>query len=192
MNGLVFVDQVKVEGGTPTFQQYKDLGPKNEVYLEKNSGIAFQIKNYQPGMTVQIGMSAQDGSGKVMVSNGTETLQTVNVNSATEMFYTVTPDSKGHVIIWNDSESAQLVSLSSVKLSGEASAVQGSMDAGGFEVNMSVKNYVMAARSFAVTEPAVEPTVEPTHTPSISDLIRNLISSFVSNLFKSISRLFGN
>ena len=38
--------------------------------------------------------------------------------------------------------------------------------------------------------PVVTPT--PTQAPSVHDIVKQIVSSFVSNLFRSISRLFGN
>lgn len=201
VTGAVFVDNVGLETGA-TFDQYKTKGPKNEVYLNTDQGVAFTIPNYQPGMQVQIGLKAQT-IGNVKVSAG-DSIQPIEVKSATEVYYTITPTAEGHVIVWN-AGSDNLISLTNVMISGEAAV---HMNQAPLMVNRSLQSYVFKAAAMPVveqtsepssepspdpgTEPSTEPSAEPTTAPSIHSIVQQIISTFVNSLFKSISRLFGN
>lgn len=99
--------------------EYKQQGPENEVYLAPGCDIAFALKNYKEGDTVQIAMKAVNDSVTVN-SNGQ--CDTDLLESATEMYYKLTPtydkDLGVYVVkIGNSEESDGVLSLSNLKLS---------------------------------------------------------------------------
>lgn len=99
--------------------EYKQQGPENEVYLAPGCDIAFALKNYKKGDTVQIAMKAVNDS--VTVDSDGQ-CDTDLLESATEMYYKLTPtydkDLGVYVVkIGNDQESGGVLSLSNLKLS---------------------------------------------------------------------------
>ncbi len=98
--------------------EYKQQGPENEVYLAPGCDIAFALKNYNEGNTVQIAMKAVNDS----VTVDSDQCKTSLLESATEMYYKLTPtydeELDAYVVkIGNDRESGGVLSLSSLKLS---------------------------------------------------------------------------
>lgn len=90
--------------------QYKNGGPKNEVYLAKDQAISFTVTGENIA-TIQIGAKAPKGTAVLNV-NGTEikTLET-----ATEMYYDITTQAKGNqVTITNTGDG--ILSLTDVKV----------------------------------------------------------------------------
>ena len=93
VTGAVFIDKT-ADGTTGSSQTdvgtYKDYGAKNEVYLAKGQGIAFQV---DPSMTYYLGLRAPDGIGKATeatVTNGDSTVEHA-INSASDLYYKITP-----------------------------------------------------------------------------------------------------
>lgn len=102
--------------------EYKQQGPENEVYLAPGCDIAFALKNYKEGDTVQIAMKAVNDS--VTVDSDGQ-CDTDLLESATEMYYKLTPtydkDLGVYVVkIGNNKESDDgVLSLSNLKLSSD-------------------------------------------------------------------------
>lgn len=91
--GAVFIDKT-ADGVTGSSQTdvgtYKDYGAKNEVYLAKGQGIAFQV---DPSMTYYLGLRAPDGTKKATkatVTNGDSAVEHA-ISSASDLYYKVTP-----------------------------------------------------------------------------------------------------
>lgn len=100
--------------------EYKQQGPENEVYLAPGCDIAFALKNYKKNDTVQIAMKAVGDS----VTVDSEQCDTALLESATEMYYNLTPkydeELDAYVVkIGNNEESNGVLSLSSLKLSSD-------------------------------------------------------------------------
>lgn len=117
IKGAVFIDKVENEVGVASNQiaVYEDYGPKNEVYLAKGQSIAFNVGE---GVTsVQIGLKAPQASTNALVSfvddTGNPAQGDITVGHTTDLFYTVTPDAKGNVIIKNNGEG--LLSITKIK-----------------------------------------------------------------------------
>lgn len=91
--GAVFIDKT-ADGTTGSSQTdvgtYEDYGAKNEVYLAKDQGIAFQV---DPSMTYYLGLRAPDGIEKATeatVTNGDSAVEHA-INSASDLYYKITP-----------------------------------------------------------------------------------------------------
>ena len=115
--GALFVDDDSTMGETRTFEAYKAVSPKNEIYLAPGESLMFQLKD---GVTVDnalwIGLSAPDanaGSGKVKIG------KEVAVTSGVDMYYPITADmigDKGVVTIENTGKT--MISVTDLKVVG--------------------------------------------------------------------------
>lgn len=186
VTGVVYTDQIR-EGShnTTAIDTYEKVGPKNEVYLATGNAIAFKVDNYQSGMKVMVGLSAPaegQNAGKVTMSNGSEKAPT-NVNSAVDMYYNVTPNADGYVVIENTG--SYLISVTNVKLSGAAA-----VDATALSVDDGLLTYMASFDTLEVTEPApVEP--EPTPETPANNTVSAIIHAIWAQVKDSIGRLFG-
>ena len=122
VSGTVFIDRIKNTNGTTTDKigTFEDLGPKNEVYLKEGQGIVFNVKDYNENANLFIGLKAMSGkSTTVQVTNGTgRTIK--NINSANDLYYTITPDKNGNVVIKNTGDG--LLSITKVRITTKSSS----------------------------------------------------------------------
>lgn len=100
-----------------SIEDYKEKGPENEVYLTPGSQIAFVLQGYEQGDTVQIAAKAISDTVQV---NGLADVTTID--TATELYYTVTPQydtekERWYVLVGSQKDSKGLLSLSACKLS---------------------------------------------------------------------------
>lgn len=98
-------------------EDYKNYGPKNEVYLATGQGIAFKLSNMSNVVGVHIGLKSADGKAVSVAVNG----KTIGVNSSTEMYYAATA-SDGKIVIVNNGTG--IVSVTSVKVTYAKGATQ--------------------------------------------------------------------
>ncbi len=181
VNGVVFVDNSAT--GTTEVADYKENGPKNEVYLTAGQGIAFKMTGYE-GKKVTIGLSASAGTeASVLINSTTATV----VSSDLDMYYPVTPDSEGNVYIKNNS--GGLLAVTNVKITDVSPSA--SMEPVTFSASPKLMRFVRSMEAPAAAEETPVPTETPDPMPEIRDILRQLLSSFVQNLFNSIGRLFG-
>lgn len=129
LNGSVFIDKsgtnIGVNGDIGT---YEDYGPKNEVYLKQNQGVAFKIKNYDPDKNrVFIGLKSPEAKKvTVKVSSSNAYTQTIDLNSTADLYYEIKPDSDGNVVIKNTTNN--LLSVTKVRITSKyASAAPNSL-----------------------------------------------------------------
>lgn len=186
ISGVVYTDATREGGQTHdtnnVAETYKDLGPKNEVYLANGNGIAFKIPNYN-GQKVMIGLSAPEtaASGTVTATMGSAP-QTIEIKSNVDMYYEVIPTSDGYVFIKNTSDA--LIAVTNVKVSGTAA------DAESLCVDADLLSYVADFDTLAVVQPEPEPTPDP--EPEVSNnTISAIIHAIWSSVKTSIDRLFG-
>lgn len=185
--GVVYTDQIR-EGShnTTAIDTYEKVGPKNEVYLATGNAIAFKVDNYQSGMKVMVGLSAPaegQNIGQVTMSNGSEKAPT-DVNSAVDMYYNVTPNADGYVVIENTGN--VLISVTNVKLSGASAA-----EAAALSVDDGLLTYMASFNTLEVTESTPvdpEPTPEP---PVENNTVSAIIHAIWAQVKTSIDRLFG-
>lgn len=183
VTGAVYTDKLN-DGATIT--DYEKIGPKNEVYLDNGNAVAFKVKDYQPGMKVMVGLSAPaegQNIGQVTMSNGSEKAPT-DVNSAVDMYYNVTPNADGYVVIENTGN--VLISVTNVKLSGASAA-----EAAALSVDDGLLTYMASFNTLEVTESTPvdpEPTPEP---PVENNTVSAIIHAIWAQVKTSIGRLFG-
>ncbi len=186
ISGVVYTDATREGSQTHdtnnVAETYKDLGPKNEVYLANGNGIAFEIPNYN-GQKVMIGLSAPEtaANGTVTATMGSDA-QTIEIKSNVDMYYEVTPTSEGYVFIKNTSDA--LIAVTNVKVSGTAA------DAESLCVDADLLSYVADFDTLAVVQPEPEPTPDP--EPEVSNnTISAIIHAIWAQVKTSIDRLFG-
>lgn len=185
--GVVYTDATRGDGqthDTNVVGTYKDLGPKNEVYLAKNNGIAFQIPNYN-GQKVMVGLSAPDSenhTGIVSVPAGDNATTNINVVSAVDMYYEVTPTTQGYVFIKNTGDA--LISVTNVKVSGTGAS------SASFEVGPQLMSYVASFDTLNVVQPEPEPTPDPEPTVN-NNTVSAIIRAIWAQVMDGIGKLFG-
>lgn len=120
--GIVFLDKDKGTN-TSSIGEYKDYGPKNEVYLAQGQSIGFKLNNSTQG-TAYIGLKVPAGdSTTVEVTNGAGKSK-LTINHSTDLYYEVTPNADGLIVITNTGDSL----LSITKLRTTANSEVGEMD----------------------------------------------------------------
>ena len=96
-------------------------GPQNEIYLTGGQSVAFTVEN--AGKTIQVSLRAvTDAPAKWATSANGGTLTEINTN--TEMYYTVTKDSNGNFVIANRGDA--LLAIGNVKLRSGAKTMSAS------------------------------------------------------------------
>lgn len=100
LNGAVYIDNLaKVEGTddwSKDISTYEKDGPKNEVYLEENNAIAFEIKTEYNGKAL-LGLKAAEGKEVTVDINGKE----MTISSTVDMYYEIEPKDGKQVCIKN-------------------------------------------------------------------------------------------
>lgn len=114
IDGAVYIDNLR--GSTSEIGEYVSNGPKNEVYLEAEKSIAFQIDTEYTGQ-VLLGIKAPAGSAsEVDVTYGNDKKDNIDITSATDMYYVIHPTDDGKVVIENTG--AALISITKLRLTG--------------------------------------------------------------------------
>lgn len=109
---VVFIDGA----ASATIAQYANYGPNNEVYLAQGQAISFKlIGNTNEIASIQIGAKAPDGKAAKMVVNSSETIE---LNTATEMYYTIS-STDGQFTISNSGSG--ILSLTNLKITYKTS-----------------------------------------------------------------------
>ena len=165
---LVYDRKVKTSN---VLDDYKNYGPKNEVYLASGQGIAFRIEDMSDVESVQLGLKSASGEIVSAAVNGT----TVAVGSSTEMYYKVSA-ADGKVVITNNGTG--IISVTNVKLtyklgSTATTRIIADADLMQYAVKQILKTPAGAGLvpvSPTPAAPAVEPTANETQTTVKADL----------------------
>lgn len=117
-NGVVFIDKSENKTSDSTSDvlgTYKDYGPKNEVYIKKDQGVAFTINNYNSSKNkVFIGLKSPTGKEvKVKVTSGNN-YKYITLSSASDLYYELTPTTDRKVVIENTTDN--LLSITKVRI----------------------------------------------------------------------------
>lgn len=128
--GVVFIDYNPADPDNhttgPEIGTYKDYGPKNEVYLAKDQAIAFEVAD-PAAAKISVGLKAPSGAATTaQVTNGSST-STITISHASDLYYEITPNSEGFVVIKNTGES--LLSVTKLKTSEDAAMEAAEMPA---------------------------------------------------------------
>lgn len=125
VEGSVFIDDINgTSVTTGTKVDYEKYGPKNEVYLAPGQAIAFEIDGYENATTkpnVFVGLKALNNATTVTFTNDTDVSEE-NINSASDLYYPVTPTSSGKVIIRNTGNN--LLSITKLRITNASSTTK--------------------------------------------------------------------
>ena len=117
IKGSLFIDKSEDTVGdrSGSIGTYKEYGPKNEVYLKKDQGVAFTINNYNSNKNkVFIGLKSPTGKNvTVKITTGSK-YTTKTISSAADLYYELTPTSDGKVVIENTTDN--LLSITKVRI----------------------------------------------------------------------------
>ena len=117
IKGSLFIDKSEDTVGdrSDSIGTYKEYGPKNEVYLKKDQGVAFTINNYNSNKNkVFIGLKSPTGKNvTVKITTGSK-YTTKTISSAADLYYELTPTSDGNVVIENTTDN--LLSITKVRI----------------------------------------------------------------------------
>lgn len=160
-NKALFIDGA----ANATIEQYKNLGPNNEVYLAQGQAITFKLTgNLDKIATVQIGAKApmSEGTAKLNVK-GTGVVEK-ELSTATEMYYDITDAAKNGNAITITNNGNPILSLTNLKITFKE---QGSVSLGAMNAEEQAAS-VMAVRALfapAPVEPEPKPEPEKTFEP---------------------------
>lgn len=135
----VFVD------GDPNakYDTYQRLGPNHEIYLARGQAIAFNV-SLEDGQHLFIGAKSPNGGAVMNINDGAKT---VAINTATDMYYEITPKD-GRVIILNTGDN--ILSLTTIKITSDpATTTQNSVE---FSVDENLLVYARAT-AYAIMHP---------------------------------------
>ena len=131
-------------------QEIYEKGPKNEVYLAKNSSLTFTVETERE---VQLGLKGVNGDASYSLVTGTNRTGETVV-STVDMFYTVKAKGvKGKQTITVTNTSENILSITKLKVCDDPNALQ----------PLSVDSVVSALYAAGLKDPE-EPTATPTPT----------------------------
>lgn len=145
--GSVYID--KSNGSTTEIGVYEDLGPKNEVYLASGTGVAFNIGQAQYDK-VLLGLKAPAGVASQVAVTDKDGKKDIAVNSATDMYYEITPDENGNVMIYNSGDA--MIAVTKVRVTGVDDPQNFAL-----MTTPALMSYVESFDSLAYTEETIEP-----------------------------------
>ncbi len=136
-NGVVYINQ-NVQNGT--FEQYSQVGPKNEVYLAKDQSIAFNmtVTGFKP-TSVQVSAHALSGTASMRFGSDESYSGSGDITHKTTLYYK-TPFTGAEY--WNDNgdgtytlnapivitnEGEGILSLCNIKVTSDASTANGTV-----------------------------------------------------------------
>lgn len=160
-NKALFIDGA----ANATIEQYKNLGPNNEVYLAQGQAITFKLTgNLDKIATVQIGAKApmSEGTAKLNVK-GTGVVEK-ELSTATEMYYDITDAAKNGNAITVTNNGGAILSLTNLKITYTAKASVSLGELADVEKSEAVAT-VRALFAPAPVEPEPEPEPEKTFEP---------------------------
>lgn len=179
--GAVYVDE---NHETTDISVYEKIGPKNEVYLDQNQKVGFQLTGVPEGAKVLVGLSAPEnrGNATATVTSGAKATP-VSVNSAIDMYYPVTVSSEGYVVIENTSN--VLLSVTNVQITGGDGTSSAMLMS-----SPELMSYMADFDTLEVVQPEPEPTPDP--EPAVSNnTVSAIIHAIWAQVKTSIDRLFG-
>ena len=120
--GALFLD--KNHSGTNVVGEYKDYGPKNEVYLGEGQSVAFKVDGPDP---VYVGLKAPEGHATVQMTNANAKTEAMPIDHSTDLYYKVVPNSEGQIVITNVGEG--LLSITKLRTTGATTVAEASVEA---------------------------------------------------------------
>lgn len=195
VTGFVFIDQIedKTTGqNVNVIGTYENYGPKNEVYLAPGQSIAFRVNNTS-GNHYYVGLKApelddpatadvDESRVSVRYSGGTDT----TISHSTDLYYKLTPNSDGYVIIMN--VSGGMLSVTKLRTTGPSANSPMLLSTSEPEVIRQVTRF---ANLYGSGSEPIEPEVTPDVKPPYQNPGKYAwLDALVVNLFKSLLSWF--
>ena len=148
--GALFID------GGHEVKDYISYGPNNELYLDKGESLTFTITNSASLAKVQLAMKSLGGAVKVTITDGTTT-KTIEINTATDLYYDISEFIGKTVVLKNASDNAgALLSITNKKVTYKYDNGNGaSMEGGDFVVDGDTANDALRLLGGGVTDPEI-------------------------------------
>ena len=181
-DGVVFIDQDGTTTGTTTqvIGIYKDYGPKNEVYLAKGQSIAFKVSDLTANY--YLGIKAPNGKTTAKVT-WEESVAALPVNAASDLYYQVTPNADGYILVKNTGEN--LLSVTKLR------TTNGNEQAGITTAN--VDDLLAYANTFDTLEEitySTQPGEVEIENPEVNELgDGSIVRDWLEKIFKGIRDL---
>ena len=181
-DGVVFIDQDGTTTGTTTqvIGTYKEYGPKNEVYLAQGQSIAFKVSD--PTANYYLGIKAPNGATTAKVT-WEENAAALPVNAASDLYYQVTPNADGYILVKNTGENL----LSVTKLRTTNGKEQASI------TTANVDDLLAYANTFDTLEEitySTQPGEVEIENPEVNELgDGSIVRDWLEKIFKGIRDL---
>lgn len=126
---VVFLDRTIVDENATSNKvaEFKDYGPKNEVYLAAGQKIAFKVTN--PNASYYVGLKAPVDTTTVSFTNDTNRSST-EINHSTDLYYKITPvtagEYEGCILIENTGNN--LLSITKIYYNSTEGGIEGISD----------------------------------------------------------------
>ena len=159
---------------------YKDYGPKNEVYLAKGQSIAFKVSDLTANY--YLGIKAPNGKTTAKVT-WEESVAALPVNAASDLYYQVTPNADGYILVKNTGEN--LLSVTKLR------TTNGNEQAGITTAN--VDDLLAYANTFDTLEEitySTQPGEVEIENPEVNELgDGSIVRDWLEKIFKGIRDL---
>ena len=127
---VVFLDRTTDDTNATSNRvaDFRDYGPKNEVYLATGQKIAFKVTDSKAGYYV--GLKAPEGNTTVSVTNNTDAAGSIPINHSTDLYYKITPVTAGKyegcIVIENTGD--KLLSITKIYYNSTKGGIEGISD----------------------------------------------------------------
>lgn len=176
--GILYIDG---SDGEANVAEYVAEGPKNEIYLKQNQGIAFKLSGaLNDNQKIHVSARTLDGAATTMQAGAGEKATDIAVNSTVDMYFDVTATATDNVYVIKNTGAGTLA-LTNLKITNSEV---------GFD-DMAQATAEQAIALFSMAAP-VEPEVPETPTePETPVVPQNPFEKFWQDVQNFFNKLFG-
>lgn len=144
---LAFIDEgAENNVGDYNASDIGKLAPENEIYLAKGQKLVIKVA---PDNTYYLGLKAPKGTAEADVTNGDQKSKLPAINHSTDLYYQVTPNANGCIVVENTGDNL----LSVTKLRTTGSGENGVLSISNEEAVTAAVNFMAADYAPYVSEP---------------------------------------
>ena len=149
---LAFIDEgTENNVGDYNASDIGKLAPENEIYLATGQKLVIKVAT-DKNNTYYLGLKAPKGIARAEVTNGNQRSELPETNHSTDLYYQVTPDANGCIVVENTGDNL----LSVTKLRTTGSEENGVLAISNEEAATAVVNFMAADYASYVSEPEQE------------------------------------
>lgn len=149
---LAFIDEgTENNVGDYNASDIGKLAPENEIYLATGQKLVIKVAT-DKNNTYYLGLKAPEGTARAEVTNGDQRSELPEINHSTDLYYQVTPDANGCIVVENTGDNL----LSVTKLRTTGSEENGVLAISNEEAATAVVNFMAADYASYVSEPEQE------------------------------------